>query len=170
MIDEVRRQFDLAWALTDLHLTALTEGDFFWEPADVCWTVRRNDNGQWHADFADREPDPVPVPTVAWLTWHIDFWWSAAIDGLHGRARRGADEIAWAGSGSAAVSRLHELATHWRHLLAGITVPELAEPSVFPWSAEDGRTVGDTVLWVNVELTKNASEIGQLRMIRAARR
>jgi hypothetical protein len=26
-----------------------------------------------------------------------------------------------------------------------------------------------TVLWVNVELTKNISEIGQLRLLRAAR-
>lgn len=169
MIVEVRRQFDLAWALTDLHLTALTEDDFWWKPADLCWTVRRDDAGQWHADFADVEPDPVPVPTIAWLTWHIDYWWSAALDSLQGRSPRGAADVTWSGSGSAAVAQVRSLAERWRNLLAELSADDLTGPATFPWSVEDGRTVADTVLWVTVELTKNASEIGQLRLIRATR-
>jgi hypothetical protein len=169
MIEHIRRQFDLVWALTDLHLAALTEEDFWWEPAGLCWTVRRDDAGQWRADFADIEPDPIPVPTIAWLAWHIDFWWSAAIDSLEGRVPRGAADVASAGSGSAAVARIRALAELWRNLLAGMTTAELARAAQFPWPAEDGRTVADTVLWVAVELTKNASEIGQLRLLRAAR-
>ncbi|PRC41968.1 DinB family protein [Mycobacterium sp. ITM-2017-0098] len=169
MIDAMRRQFDLAWALTDLHLAELGEVDMFWEPAAVCWTVRRDDAGQWRADFADVEPDPVPVPTIAWLTWHIDFWWSAAIDAVAGRVPRGAADVTWAGSGSAAVARLRDLADEWRKLLATMSSVTLAEPVAFPWGAEDGRTVADTVLWVTVELTKNSAEIGQLRLLRAAR-
>jgi len=168
MIDAVRRQFDLAWALTDLHLAALLEEDFLWEPAALCWTVRRDDAGQWHADFADVEPDPVPVPTIAWLTWHIDFWWSAALDALAGRTPCGAADVTWAGSGSAAVARVRVLAERWRNVLADLGAEDLAAPAAYPWSAEDGRTVADTVLWVTVELTKNASEIGLLRMQRAA--
>ena len=31
-----------------------------------------------------------------------------------------------------------------------------------------GYTVAHTVLWVNIELTKNVAEIGQLRLLRAA--
>ncbi len=168
MIDAVRGQFELAWALTDLHLDGLREEDVFWEPAALCWTVRRDDAGQWHADFADVEPDPVPVPTVAWLTWHIDFWWSAAIDAVAGRIPRGAADVTWAGSGSAAVARLRELADEWRKLLANMNSATLAGPAAFPWGAGESRTVADTVLWVTVELTKNAAEIGQLRLLRAA--
>jgi hypothetical protein len=33
-----------------------------------------------------------------------------------------------------------------------------------------GRFVAHTALWVNIELTKNISEVGQLRLLRAARR
>jgi DinB family protein len=169
MIEHIRLQFDLAWALTDLHLTALSENDFWWEPADLCWTVRRDDAGQWQVDFADVEPDPVPVPTIAWLAWHIDFWWSAAIDSLQGRVAVAAADVTWAGSGSAAVARIRTLAELWRNLLAGMTAADLARASGFPWRIDDGRTVADTALWVAVELTKNASEIGQLRLLHAAR-
>ncbi|MDG4666535.1 DinB family protein [Mycobacterium sp. 236(2023)] len=165
MIDEITRQFDIAWALTELHLAALGDDDFLWEPAEHCWTVRRDSAGLWHADFADVEPDPIPVPTIAWLTWHIDFWWSAAIDSLNGQAPASAAHVTWPGTGEAAVARIRERAVVWRNTLPRL---KLADPATFPWGAEAGRTVADTALWVTVELTKNASEIGQLRLLRAA--
>lgn len=169
MIDQIRRQFDLSWALTELHLTSLVEADFLWEPAELCWTVRPDSDGRWHADFAAAEPDPVPVPTIAWLTWHIDYWWSAALASLHAQPLRDAAEVRWPGNGPAAVTRLDMLAARWRELLAALTVERLAEPAAFPWGPAEDRTVADTVLWVTVELTKNAAEIGQLRLLRAAR-
>lgn len=45
MIAEARRQFELAWSLAELHLSALVEDDFLWEPADLCWSIRRDDAG-----------------------------------------------------------------------------------------------------------------------------
>ncbi|WP_223884270.1 hypothetical protein [Micromonospora craniellae] len=30
------------------------------------WTVRPDADGRWVPDWADTEPDPVPVPTIAW--------------------------------------------------------------------------------------------------------
>jgi hypothetical protein len=158
-------QFDLAWALADLHLSALVEEDFLWEPAPLCWTVRPDAAGLWRPDWADIEPDPIPVPTIGWLTWHIDWWWSVAIDHLTGATPRDRVNVSWPGKGAAAVSRLRELAAQWRELLAGA---DLAGPSSFPWGADAERTVAHAALWVNVELTKNISEIGQLRLIRAA--
>ena len=170
MIAEARRQFELAWSLTELHLAALVEDDFFWEPTNLCWTVRQDEAGVWRPDWADTEPDPPPVPTVAWLTWHIDYWWTMTIDSLTAISRRDRSEISWPGDGAAAVSRLRDLATQWRKLLAGMTEQDLAAASVFPWEADAGHTIADTVLWVTVELTKNVAELGQLRMLRAAGR
>jgi hypothetical protein len=166
MIDEIRSQFDLAWALADLHLSALVEDDFLWEPAPLCWTVRPDSSGGWRPDWADVEPEPIPVPTIGWLTWHIDWWWSTAIDDLTGVKPRDRTDVTWPGSGAAAVSRLRELAARWCDLLPAA---DMNRPSSFPWGADTGRTVAHTVLWVNVELTKNISEIGQLRLLRAAR-
>ncbi len=168
MIDALRRQFDLAWALADLHLSALTPDDVLWEPAAVVWTMHRDDAGAWSPDWAETEPDPLPVPTVGWLTWHILFWWTAALDELSGRPARAPGEIRWPGPAEAipAIGALHD---RWEQVLATLTPDDLAAPCGFPWGPDAGRTVADTVLWLNVELTKNGSEIGQLRMLRAAR-
>ena len=166
MVDEICRQFDLAWALTEFHLAALVEADFLWEPADLCWTVRRDSSGSWRADFAEVEPDPVPVPTIGWLTWHIDFWWTAAIASCNGQPVPDPATITWPGHGAMAVARIRELAQCWRKALLQ---NDFTAPSAFPWGEDAGRTVADTALWVTVELTKNAAEIGQLRLLRAAR-
>lgn len=148
MSDEILFQFDLAWALADLHLAALVDDDFLWEPAPLCWTVRPDSAGVWRPDFAEVEPDPIPVPTIAWLTWHIDWWWSTTIDRVTSATPRDRTDVTWPGTGSAAVTRIRELAVRWRELIA----------------TADAKTA----LWVNVELTKNISEIGQLRLLRAA--
>jgi hypothetical protein len=110
-------------------------------------------------------PDPIPVPTIGWLTWHIEWWWSTAIDHLTGVPPRERTDVTWPGDGTAAVSRLRILAGQWRSLL---TTVDPAAPSDFPWGADTGHTVAHTTLWANVELTKNISEIGQLRLLRAA--
>lgn len=161
-------QFDLAWALADLHLSALVEDDFLWEPGPLVWTVKPDASGVWRPDWADSEPSPLPVPTVGWLTWHITWWWSTAIDSLTGAVPPDRTDVTWPGSGDAAVAVLRALAAQWRSLLAGFSADDLLRPSSYPWGPDADLTVAHTALWVNVELTKNISEIGQLRMLRAA--
>ncbi|HJT92294.1 MAG TPA: DinB family protein [Mycobacterium sp.] len=165
MTDDLLWQFDLAWALADLHLSALVDDDFLWQPAPLCWTVRPDAAGVWRPDWADDEPDPMPVPTIGWLAWHIQWWWSTAIDHLTGATPRDRTDVTWPGNGGDAVAHLRELSASWRDVLAA--AGDLNAPSSFPWGADAGRTVAHTVLWVNVELTKNVSEIGQLRLLRA---
>ena len=65
--------------------------------------------------------------------------------------------------------RVRDLAAQWRKLLADMTIEDLDAPAAFPWPADAGRSAADTALWVTVELTKNAAEIGQLRLLRAGR-
>jgi hypothetical protein len=124
--------------------------------------------GVWRPDWTATEPDPIPVPTIGWLTWHIDAWWSVATDHLTGAAPRSLTDVMWPGEGAAVVSRIRNLAGRWRELLAKLNADELTRPSSFPWGADAGQTVAHTALWLNIELTKNISEIGQLRLLRAA--
>lgn len=167
MIEQIRRQFDLAWALADLHLAALDDDDFLWEPAPLVWTVHRDECGRWWPDWEDTEPDPIPVPTIAWTTWHMIFWWSTALAHVRGLTPPDRSSISWPGSEDA-VARIRELGEQWSDLLTTLSGADLAAPATFPWGEGSGRTVADTVLWLNVELAKNAAEIGQLRMLRAA--
>ena len=49
-----------------------------------------------------------------------------------------------------------------------LTDADLDVTAPFPWQNDPERTVAHMVGWVNSELMKNAAEIGQLRLLRAA--
>ncbi len=43
-----------------------------WEPvARSCWSVRETRATGVRADWADPDPDPAPVTTIAWRLWHV---------------------------------------------------------------------------------------------------
>ncbi|WP_280504759.1 DinB family protein [Nocardia farcinica] len=161
-------QFELTWAPAEVHLNALTEDDFLWRPAPVVWTVHRGEDGRWRPDWAEIEPDPMPAPTVAWLSWHIDWWWGTALAHLEGREPTPREQVCWPGTGAAALQRLRALRTAWAAALDASDDATLEAPSAYPWPAEAGLTVAHLADWVNAELLKNVAEIGQLRIVRAA--
>ena len=163
----LRWQFDLTWSLFEVHLERLEPEDFLLEPAGLCWTMRPGADG-WVPDWADVEPDPIPVPTLGWVTWHLGWWWSVTLDHAQGRTPRVRAEIRWPGPGSATVEWLRGLRTEWLAVLDRLTDTDLAAPAPFPWQDAPEMTVAHMVGWVNAELMKNAAEIGQLRMLRAA--
>jgi len=164
----LRWQFDLTWSLFEYHLERLEPGDFLWEPAPLCWTMRQASDGTWVPDWADTEPDPVPVPTIGWVSWHIGWWWSVTIDHARGREPRERTEIVWPGAGKAAIEWLRGLRDDWLAVLDGLTDAELDATAPFPWQDDPQYTVAHMIGWVNAELMKNATEIGQLRLLRAA--
>ncbi|MEV4375710.1 DinB family protein [Streptosporangium sp. NPDC049644] len=164
----LRWQFDLTWSLFELHLEALKPEDFLWEPVPYHWTVRLGADGRWTPDWDDAEPDPIPVPTLGWVTWHIGWWWTVTIDHARGRTPRDRKEIGWPGDGQATVDWLRGLRVEWLAVLDRLTDADLDAVAPFPWPDSPGLTVAHTVAWVNSELMKNVAEIGQLRLLRAA--
>lgn len=48
----------------------LTDEEYFWEPVEGCWSVRKTDEG-YIADWEWPAPDPPPVTTIAWRLVHI---------------------------------------------------------------------------------------------------
>lgn len=65
-------QLEFYW---DAHLRprleGLTDEEYFWEPVDGCWTVRRGPDGAYTRDSAWPEPSPAPVTTIAWRMAHV---------------------------------------------------------------------------------------------------
>ncbi|WP_235079024.1 DinB family protein [Amycolatopsis orientalis] len=127
----LRWQFDLAWSLFEYHLERLEPDDFGWSPAALCWTMRRAEDGTWTPDWADREPDPVPAPTIGWLTWHLGWWWSVALDQLRGREPRERADAGWPGPGEPAVEWLRGLRADWLAALDRLTGADLASAVPF---------------------------------------
>ncbi|CAL9511152.1 DinB family protein [Streptomyces griseomycini] len=164
----LRWQFELTWSLFEYHLERLEPEDFLWEPAARCWTVRRSPEGTWVPDWADTEPDPVPVPTAAWVSWHLGWWWSVTLDHARGHRPRERTDVTWPGEGEPTVRWLRGLRTEWLAVLDGLTDADLDATAPFPWPDDPARTVAHMLAWVNAELMKNATEIGQLRLLRAA--
>ncbi|WP_211840589.1 DinB family protein [Saccharopolyspora hirsuta] len=166
-VELLRWQFEMTWSLFEFHLAELVPEDFRWEPAEHCWTVRRGADGGWEPDFAEVEPDPIPVPTIAWTTWHIGWWWTVTLDHAQGRPPRERTEVRWPGA-DAAVDWLRGLRDEWSAVLDRLTDADLDAPAPFPWQDDPDKTVAHMVAWVNGELMKNVAEIGQLRLLRAA--
>lgn len=65
-------QLEFYW---DVHLRprldGLTDDEYFWEPVDGCWSLRRGDDGRWRLDGELSAPTPPPVTTIAWRLVHV---------------------------------------------------------------------------------------------------
>lgn len=162
-------QLEVSSMLLDYHLAGLTADDLFWAPAQVHWTMHDRESG-WEPDWAETEPDPVPVPTIAWLTWHLQWWWSSTLADVHGRPLPSRTDVGWVPDPDRIRTTLADLRTAWSEVLTEATEAELAAPSGHPWPADAGRSRSDQFAWVTVEHTKNVAEIGQLLMLRRAGR
>src|SRR2546430_16741575 len=102
MADEARgylpRQFATAWKLASFHLDGLTTEECLWLPAHKGLHVHQVSDGRWRADWPDHEGYDVGPPSIAWLTWHIGFWWSMAIDHSFGDGSLSRENVLWPGT------------------------------------------------------------------------
>jgi hypothetical protein len=170
MADEARgyliRQFATAWKLTNFHLDGLATEECLWRPARVGLHVHRVRDGSWRADWPDHEGYDLGPPSIAWLTWHVGFWWSMVLNHSFGDGTRSHEDVLWPGSADAVREWLGRLQAEWRVVLDLITDDDLRSTQRTRWPFQD-RPFGDVVAWVNVELTKNAAEIGYARFLYA---
>lgn len=157
----LRWQLGWAWSLAEHHLTATTDELCWWEPTPDSWTVRRGPDGQWRPDWVEPEPDPAPGVTVGWVTWHLGWWWSAALDHAEGRTPPPREEVRWPGDAASTVAWIRGVHDRWAARLDATTDADLDRPIGYPWAQP--RPFGLLAAWVNGELTKNVSEIGLLR-------
>jgi hypothetical protein len=79
------------------------------------------------------------------------------------------EAVTWPGTADGVRERLTELRDEWVAALDNLTHSDLQSTQQTRWPFRD-RPFGDVVAWVNVELTKNASELGYARFLYAVRR
>ncbi|MFD3525192.1 DinB family protein [Streptomyces sp. NPDC058653] len=160
-VDLLVRQLDMAWALFEYYLKDLDDRACLWEPSADCWTVRQDEGGAWTADWQVPEPDPVPSTSIAWLTWHIGFWWTTTLTHCFGEGAPPRESIPWPGSTGATTTWLTSLKDSWRTELLQLTDTDLDSKSRtagLPWG--DDVELVHVASWLNFELTKNVAEIG----------
>jgi hypothetical protein len=166
--DALLRQFDIAWGITDYHLDGLGTEECLWRPANKGLHVQLHD-GEWRADWPEHEGYDLGASSIAWLTWHMVFWWRMVIDHSFGAASLAREDVPWPGTAEAVRARIVELQVEWRRRLELVDDDELRSTRRTRWPFQ-GRPFVDVVSWLNIELTKNAAEIGYVRFLHAVRR
>jgi hypothetical protein len=105
MVDEARgyliRQFETAWKLTSIHLNGLVTEECLWRPAHEGLHVHQVPDGKWHPDWPDHEGYHLGPPSIAWLTWHIGFWWSMVLNHSFGDGTVSRENLEWPGDADA---------------------------------------------------------------------
>ena len=155
---------DYIWDRVRGRLDGVGDDEYLWEPVAGCWTVRGG-----VADWVEPEPEPAPVTTIAWRTWHI----AGALDGYSGRAfgstGLGIEPLEWYDSADDARAGLDRA---WAVFRRGFT--EVGEdglwrtlgPAFGPY-ADD--TVAALVLHAQDEVSHHGAEISLLRDLYARR-
>jgi hypothetical protein len=162
----VIRQFQTAWKLASYHLDGLTTEECLWRPADVGLHVVQLSDGRWRADWPDHEGYDLGPPSIAWLTWHVGFWWSMVLDHSFGNGTLSREKVMWPGTADGVREWIGRLQERWQAVLEQATDQDLQSAQRTRWPFQD-RPFGDVIAWVNIELTKNAAEIGYARFLYA---
>ena len=160
------RQFETACTLTNYHLDGLTTEQCLWRPAHAGLHVHQAADGRWHADWPEHERYDLGPSSIAWLMWHLGFWWSMALDHGFSEGTLTREHVIWPGSADAVREWLGRLQGQWRAALEQLTDDELRSAQRTRWPFQD-RPFGDVIAWANVELMKSAAEIGYARFLHA---
>jgi hypothetical protein len=166
--DFLIRQLDTAWKLASYHLDGLTTKECLWRPALHGLHVECAPDLTWHADWPEKEGYEIGPPSIAWTTWHMIFWWSMVLDHSFGSGTLDREQVHWPGTADDVRRRLTEFHDEWRSNLDRLSDDDLRSPRRTRWPFKD-RPFGDVVAWANIELTKNAAEIGYTRFLFAVR-
>jgi hypothetical protein len=166
-------QLEFYWA-AHLHprLRGLTDEEYFWEPVEGCWTLRRGPDGRYLLDAQWPEPSPPPVTTIAWRLIHVGvgfatrgsaFFGDGAVpddatmfDPRHAPAHLPADA-------AAAIAFLETTYQQWHDGIAGLDEEALSAP-LGPKGAQFANDpMAELIAHVNREVMHHGGEIGLLR-------
>lgn len=161
-------QLVTAWSLLEHGLTNLPNEECLWRPNDGKGLHVVNEGGIWRAEWPETETYDVGPASIAWLTWHIGFWWSMILSHSFGDRSLRREDVTWPGSSERARAWLHELHDQWAEALGALTDEDLQAADRVNWPFT-GRPFLRLAGWLNLELMKNAAEIGYCRFLYASR-
>lgn len=168
LVSVLLRQHELAWRLASHHLETLERDECLWRPCDRGPHVTIDEHGNWLGEWPSHERYDLGPPSIAWLLWHAGYWWSMVIDHSFGDGELSGEHIACPGKVEDIVSWLRDFHCQWTGRLNALDDRDLTSAARTRWPYRD-RPFGDVVAWVNLELAKNAAEIGYARFLYATR-
>jgi hypothetical protein len=149
--------------------SSLTDDEFFWEPVDGCWSLRRKAElrtplpadaapGDWWIDGVRPAPEPPPFTTIAWLVSHMILGTWNWIDTIAARAV--APEPALPATAAEAVALWNQVTHTFEQIVSGFSDEDLCA-AVAVGNHDVTRTL--LVSHVITEVLHHAAEVGRLR-------
>lgn len=159
-------QFQISWSLLEIHLASLKDEEYLWRPASKGLHVF-NESGVWRADWPESEAYDIGPASIAWLTWHITFWWEMVLDYSFGNGTITREDVSCSGNIKETRERITHLRNEWETAVAKLPDDELLSSDRTRWPFTD-KPLHELAAWLNLELMKNAAEIGYCRFLYAS--
>lgn len=153
-------QLELAWSLLDYHLSDISVKEMSFEVTQPSVSTQ---------GFPETEGYDIGMPTIAWILWHMDFWWSMALNHNFGDGHLKVDDISWPNDVNSAYAHLTNLKNQWSTCLLEMSEADFAQPKSKQWPLQD-KPFYEIAGWLNMELMKNAAEIGSIRFAYGAQK
>ncbi|MHA4756933.1 MULTISPECIES: DinB family protein [Bacilli] len=141
----------------------LEDTEAYWVYSSESLQVRKK-NEVWIIDWPESESYEMGPMSIAWIMWHIIYWWSTALDYNFGSGSMKKDDVLWPGSIENAKEVIESLHEKWVSKLSELSDADFQMNQHAKWPLED-RNLADTALWLNAEFMKNAAEIGYARFL-----
>jgi DinB superfamily len=155
--------FDFAWARIRGRMDGLIDDEYLWSPTPGSWSVTAVDD-HYEVERAQPPPDPEPLTTIAWLTWHIG---SECLDGYTFRyfGERALDLAprAWFATADEALGALDAQWALFRTRYGALDEEVLAGPLGPTWGPYADATPADAVLHVSDEVIHHGAQVATLR-------
>lgn len=159
-------QFEVSWKLLEIHLSDLDDEECIWKSSKKGLFMNKIAN-TWKPDWPETEAYDIGPPNIAWITWHIIFWWSMVIDYSFGKATLKLEDIQWPGNIAATKDKITNLRNQWMEFINKMPDEELYVSKHTHWPFTD-KPFYEVISWLNIELMKNAAEIGYCRFLYAS--
>ncbi|GAA3008981.1 DinB family protein [Tetragenococcus solitarius] len=162
LLDNIKFQFDISKKLLEYHLSSLSQEEYLWRSPN-CGLYIQERNGKWYADFPKKETYDIGTPSIAWTLWHITFWWEMVFNHSFGDGTLTKEQINVYKDVESVKLNIYSLVERWQKTLSNLAEEELYSKyySKFPFNNE--VEFHKLASWLNLELMKNASEIGYVR-------
>lgn len=170
----LHEQLDWHWQHHLRHrLKGLSDEEYRWEPVAGCWNVRPRGestapmavgSGEFSIDFAQPEPEPPPVTTIAWRMAHliVGVFGERAASHFGGPAMD-YETFPYAGTADEALAQLDEAYRRWSEGVRGLGEDGLNRPCGPAEGPYAEAPLAELVVHINREAIHHGAELCLLR-------
>lgn len=167
LLDNINFQFTIAKQLLDYHLSSLEQEEYIWCSPKSSLNIKEVD-GKWEADLPDTEAYDIGPPSIAWTLWHITYWWEMVIDHSFGEGRLKKEDIKVIPDVKEIKRHIESLITRWEKILDQLVDDQLHSKKLSSFPFYNKVEFHKLAAWLNLELMKNAAEVGYARFVYGA--